>query len=151
MSQKKIRTGIIGCGGIAAYHVRNMFQEENTEIVALCDPFVGSIDKLASEFKKVGRPVPPSEPDYQKFLKTFEMDTVLVATPHAMHHDHTLAAMEAGLDVLLEKPMVVNTREALSLIEARDRTGKTLVIAFQGSLSPLIRPGIRRDQERLIW
>jgi predicted dehydrogenase len=47
--------------------------------------------------------------------------------------------MEAGLDVLLEKPMVVNTREALSLIEARDRTGKTLVIAFQGSLSPLIR------------
>jgi predicted dehydrogenase len=50
-----------------------------------------------------------------------------------------VAALEAGLDVLLEKPMVVNTQEALSLIEARDRAGKTLVISFQGSLSPLIR------------
>lgn len=83
--------------------------------------------------------MPPNEPKIQKFLEAFDLDAVLIATPHAMHHDHTVAALESGLDVLLEKPMVVNTQEAHSLIETRDRTGKTLVIAFQGSLSPLIR------------
>lgn len=139
MPSKTIRTGIIGCGGICRYHVNNMFQDNQTEIVALCDPYQPSIDKIAREFKKAKRNLPPNEPDLQKFLDRFEMDAVLIATPHAMHHDHTTAALESGLDVLLEKPMVGNTREALSLIETRDRTGKTLVIAFQGSLSPLIR------------
>jgi len=139
MPSKTIRTGIIGCGGISRYHVRNMFKDKHTEIVALCDPFLPSIKNLAKEFKVARRKVPPSESDVQKFLETFEMDAVLIASPHAMHHDHTIAAMETGLDVLLEKPMVVNTKEALSLIATRDRTGRKLVIAFQGSLSPLIR------------
>jgi predicted dehydrogenase len=56
-----------------------------------------------------------------------------------MHHDHAKACLEAGLDVLLEKPMVMDTREALSLIAARDRAGKILTVAFNGSLSPQIR------------
>ena len=139
MSPKKVRTGIIGCGNISRFHVNNMFKNKDTEIVALCDPFQESIDILAREFTASKREIPPNEPDIQKFLQSFDLDAVLIATPHAMHHDHTVAALEAGLDVLLEKPMVVNTQEALSLIETRDQTGKTLVISFQGSLSPLIR------------
>ena len=47
--------------------------------------------------------------------------------------------LEAGLDVLLEKPMVMNAQEALSLIETRNRTGSLLVVAFQGGLSPQVR------------
>jgi len=139
MPSKTIRTGIIGCGGMSRHHVRNMFKDKQTEIAALCDPNQASIDKIAKEFKKAKHKLPPNEPNLQKFLEEFDLDAVLIATPHAMHHDHTTAALEAGLDVLLEKPMVGNTQEALSLIETRNRTGKTLVIAFQGSLSPLIR------------
>jgi predicted dehydrogenase len=139
MSPKTIRAGIIGCGGISRFHVRNMFQDRRTQIVALCDPFQDSVDKLALEFTAAGKDIPPNEPEIHKFLEKFDLDAVMIATPHVMHHDHTVAALEAGLDVLLEKPMVVNTQEALSLIEARDRAGKTLVISFQGSLSPLIR------------
>ena len=47
--------------------------------------------------------------------------------------------MEAGLDVLLEKPMVMNVCEAKSLIGVRDRTGRTLVVAVPASLSGRIR------------
>ena len=47
--------------------------------------------------------------------------------------------MEAGVDVLLEKPMVMNAAEAEDLIATRDRTGRLLVVAFNGSLSPEIR------------
>jgi predicted dehydrogenase len=47
--------------------------------------------------------------------------------------------MQAGLDVLLEKPMVMNAAEANALIDIRDRTGRLLVVAFPGSLSPQIR------------
>ena len=51
--------------------------------------------------------------------------------------------MEAGLDVLLEKPMVITGAEAEGLISTRDRTGKLLVVAFPGSLSPQIRSAER--------
>jgi predicted dehydrogenase len=134
-----IKTGIIGCGGISHFHIQNMFQAQNTEIVALCDPLPQSV-KYASKFiADAGHPIPPNEPNLAKFLASYPMDAVLIATPHTLHYEHALASLEAGLDVLLEKPMVVNTQEALSLIEARNRTGRTLVVAFQGSLSPLIR------------
>lgn len=139
MAPKKIRAGIIGCGGISHFHVHNIIQNAKTEVVGLCDPYQPAIDELSEAFIAAGCPVPPTEPDISKFLKSFDMDVVLIATPHSMHYEHTLAALEAGLDVLLEKPMVVNTKEALDLIAARDRTGGTLVVSFQGSLSPLIR------------
>lgn len=68
-----------------------------------------------------------------------ELEAVFIITPHAFHHNHATACLEAGLDVLLEKPMVMNAEQARSLIERRDSTGRLLVVAFQGSLSPQIR------------
>ncbi len=139
MTSSTIKAGIIGCGGISHFHMQNMFQAKNTEVVALCDPLENSVKQAVRLITDSGYAVPPNEPDVERFLSSYEMDAVLIATPHTMHHDHTLAALEAGLDVLLEKPMVVNPQEALNLIDARDRTGRALVVAFQGSLSPLIR------------
>ena len=60
-----------------------------------------------------------------------------------LHHAQATACLEAGLDVLLEKPMVMDAAEATSLIETRDRTGRLLVVAFQGSLSPQVRAASR--------
>ena len=54
-----------------------------------------------------------------------------------------MACLEVGLDVLLEKPMVMNGPEAESLIAAQERTGRLLVVAFPGSLSPQIRTAVR--------
>jgi predicted dehydrogenase len=63
----------------------------------------------------------------------------MIVTPHAFHFAQATAALEAGLDVLLEKPMVMNAIEAVELIRTRDRTGRLLVVGFQGSLSPHVR------------
>jgi predicted dehydrogenase len=60
-----------------------------------------------------------------------------------LHHDQAKACLEAGVDVLLEKPMVMNASEAESLIETRNRTGRLLVVSFNGSLSPQIRTAVR--------
>jgi predicted dehydrogenase len=72
-----------------------------------------------------------------------ELDAALIVTPHVFHHDQAVACMEAGLDVLLEKPMVMNAVEACNLINHRDRTGRLLVVAFNGSLSPQIRAAVK--------
>jgi predicted dehydrogenase len=141
-----VRAGIIGSGGWARhYHIRNMLlQQESTQIVAICESSPAAYAAASQLIQEAGLKSPPNEPDLERFLRTYgdELDAVLITTPHAYHHDHAKACLEAGLNVLLEKPMVMSAAEAQSLIETRDRTGKHLVVSFQGSLSPQVRTAV---------
>ena len=87
---------------------------------------------------------PPNQPNFDLLLAEYadQLDAVFIITPHVYHHYQATSCLEAGLDVLLEKPMVMNPQEAKSLIQTRDRTGQILVVAFQGSLSPQIRKAV---------
>jgi predicted dehydrogenase len=67
------------------------------------------------------------------------LEAAFIITPHVYHYAQATACLEAGLDVLLEKPMVMDAGEARRLIEAQQRTGRLLVVAFPGSLSPQLR------------
>ncbi len=141
---KKVRMAMIGCGGMARHHLRNiLLQSDTTEIVALCEPSPEALAATAEIFTLNDLPVPPNELELDKLLATYDLDAAFIITPHAYHHDQAKACLEAGVDVLLEKPMVMNAAEARSLIETRDRTGCLLVIAFNGSLSPEIREAVR--------
>ena len=137
-----VRAALIGVGGMARYHIRQMLKmQSTTRIVALCEPSEAMALEAAKVFVDAGLPPPPNQPDWQKLIAEYgaELDAVFIITPHALHHDQTRACLEAGIDVLLEKPMVMTAAEAHSLIETRDRTGRLLVVAFQGSLSPQVR------------
>jgi predicted dehydrogenase len=132
---------MIGCGEMARYHLTNIFDpRNNTVFPVLCEPDPAQYRATAEVFEEAGRPVPPNEPDLTRLLDQYagQLDAAFIITPHAYHHDQTVACMEAGLDVLLEKPMTMDVAEAQSLIKARDRTGRLLVVAFNGSLSPRI-------------
>lgn len=141
-----IRAGMIGVGGMARHYIRRILEKhDDTAFVAVCEPS-GTMYALAAEtFGEMGTKSPPNEPKLDRFLARYasELDAVFISTPHASHHDIAKACLEAGLDVLLEKPMVMTAAEARSLIAVRDRTGKHLVVAFQGSLSPEIRTAVK--------
>jgi predicted dehydrogenase len=141
----RVRAAIVGCGGMARHHVRQMLrQADTTGIDVVCEPSPESYAALVEIYQQVGQVPPPNEPDLDRLLAEYrsKLDVAFVITPHAYHHDQTAACLEAGLDVLLEKPMVMNAQEARSLIETRDRTGRLLVVAFPGSLSPQIRTAV---------
>jgi len=136
------RVALIGVGGMARHHIHQILTKHpSTQIVALCEPSEAMALAAAKVFVECGMSQPPNQPDWQKLISEYgsELDAVFIITPHALHHDQAKACMEAGIDVLLEKPMVITVAEAHSLIETRDRTGRLLVVAFQGSLSPQIR------------
>jgi predicted dehydrogenase len=137
-----VRIGLIGTGGMARAHLHNLFAAPGTGVVvATCDPSPAAAVNIAETFRAADLPVPPHYTDLNTMLRERrgELDAAIIITPHALHHDQTTQCLEAGLDVLLEKPMVLNAAEARDLIATRDRTGKLLVIAFQGSLSAQIR------------
>ena len=139
-----VRAAVIGCGNMGRHHIRNILkQTDTTEIAALCDPLPMAIEETAKLFARAGQALPPDEPDLQRLLADYDVDAAFIVTPHALHHDQAKACLEAGVDVLLEKPMAMNATEARSLMKVRDETGKLLVVAFNGSLSPEIRESVR--------
>ena len=134
------RTALIGAGGMARHHLPLMI-EAGADIRVICEPSSVNYELALDKLAELGVPAPPNEPVLADMLVKFadQLDAVFIITPHNLHHDHAKMCLEAGLDVLLEKPMVMNAREAVSLMEMRDRAGKHLVVAFQGGLSPQIR------------
>ena len=147
-----LRVAVIGCGGMARHHIAAMLRHQDmVSIPVVCEPSEPTYRRLEVLFKDVGLTAPPNQPDLDEMLRTYagQLDAAFIITPHVLHHDQAVACLEAGLDVLLEKPMVMNAAEARSLIAARDRTGRHLVVAFNGSLSPQIRTAVQmlRDGE----
>lgn len=139
------RVGLIGVGAMARHHLRVMLDDPATAVVAACEPSPASWANASIDFEDRNLTPVPNEPDWERFLARYagELDAVLISTPHSLHHAQTVGSLEAGLDVLLEKPMVMNAAEARSLIETRDRTGRLVVVAFPGSLSPNLREAAR--------
>jgi len=134
------RTALIGAGKMARHHLPLMV-EAGADIRVICEPSSENYQLICDKLTELGEPPPPNVPVLADMLAKFagELDAVFIITPHKLHHDHAKICLEAGLDVLLEKPMVMNAGEAISLMETRDRTGAHLVVAFQGGLSPQIR------------
>ena len=140
-----VQATIVGCGGMARHHIPGILKQlDTTRIAVVCEPSPAAYAATAKIFEEAGLEPPPNEPDLTRLLESYQdrLDAAFIITPHAFHHDQAKACLEAGLDVLLEKPMVMNAAEARSLIEVQNSVGKLLVVAFNGSLSPQIRTAV---------
>ncbi|MHB1453832.1 MAG: Gfo/Idh/MocA family protein [Saccharofermentanales bacterium] len=126
---KKIRIGIIGCGGIAnEKHLPSLSKLSNVEIVAFCDILEDSAKKAAKKFGAEGAKV---YLDYKELLADGDIDLVHVLTPNKSHSVISVDALEAGKHVMCEKPMAKTAAEAEKMVEAAKRTGKKLTIGYQ--------------------
>jgi len=141
-----LRLGVIGAGLKATDYARGWALMPDVEIVASAEVSPVSRDRFADVCVAAGRARPAEFAVADAMLAAMQgkMDAVYVSTPHAFHGANALAVVEAGYDLLLEKPMVTTVDEALALAEAEKRTGRTIVIAFQGGLSPLVHDTRRR-------
>ena len=126
---KKIRIGIIGCGGISnGKHMPALSTLEDVEMVAFCDLIEERAVKAA---KKFGTPDAKVYTDYKELLKDETIDVVHVLTPNRSHSFISIDAMEAGKHVMCEKPMAKTYAEAKAMYETSLKTGKLLTIGYQ--------------------
>lgn len=126
----KLKIGFIGCGGIAnGKHFPGMAQQtEFIDMVAFCDIIPERAEQAAKEY---GTPDAKTYTDYHELLADPSIDAVHVLTPNVAHCEISVAALEAGKNVLCEKPMAATEADAKKMLEARDRTGKMLTIGYQ--------------------
>lgn len=141
-----VHAAMIGTGGMARHHTRAILQQQDTtKIAAVCEPSGDAYESFCELYDEVGLTPPPNEPELSQLLAKYgdELDAAFIITPHVYHYEHASSCLEAGVDVLLEKPMVMNADEARRLIDVRDQTGSLLTVAFNGSLSPQIRTAVK--------
>ncbi|AEF80231.1 Gfo/Idh/MocA family protein [Leadbettera azotonutricia] len=130
---KKLRYGIIGCGGIAnGKHLPALKKVPDVEIVAFCDIIPARAEKANKEYSGGKGKV---FENYKDLLKE-DLDAVFVLTPNNSHSEISVAALNSGKNVMCEKPMAKNYKEAQAMIAARDASKKLLTIGYQSRYRP---------------
>jgi len=127
---EKVRLAMVGCGGHSGYHARLMRQIPEVEIVAAVDVREEIVNNYI-ERNLSGYPTRPKVyTDLDAMLAEVKPDAVLIATPHTLHFEHGMKALEAGCHVFMEKPMVTAADQAYALAEKVKETGKVFVIGY---------------------
>jgi len=129
---KEIRIGIIGCGGMARHHGRVFDALPDVHIAALAEPNQHNVDRFILETVSDKTRLPTTYTDYREMLGQQSLDGVVIVTPHNQHFTQAIAALEAGCHVLVEKPMVIDTQDAITLIAHADACKKIVSVAFPG-------------------
>jgi predicted dehydrogenase len=120
----KIKVGVIGCGSIAHIaHLPAISSCPETELVAVCD-----VDKKRAQEVACKWEAKSWYQDYKQMLSEEKLDAVVIATPPRFHLEQGLAAAEAGLHALIEKPLACTNREAWAIVGAFKKAGKKLVV-----------------------
>ena len=129
--EARLRIAFIGAGGIAATQMKYLREMDDVEIVSVSDVVAKRAQKLATEFE-----VHSHYTDYENMLKEVVPAAVSVCTPNALHAPCTIAALEAGADVLVEKPMALTADEAQQMLQVARSHDRKLVIGFQHRFEP---------------
>ena len=125
MESKKARMGVIGLG-MGKYHVRNYQRYERSHVVALCDKNKALLKDVAEEFS-----IPNVYTDIDEMLDAhLDLDGVSVALPNHLHAPVTIKVLDKGINVLCEKPMAMNAKEAEEMLSAARKNKKKLMINF---------------------
>lgn len=126
-SDRKLRIGIIGTGGIAGSHIASYKKQPDVEVVAGADLIPGKAEKFFKDNEVEAK----AFTDYKEMIDTMNLDAVSVCTYNRTHAECTIYALEHGLPVLLEKPMTVTLEEAVAICEAEKKSGKIVSVGFQ--------------------
>ena len=130
---KKLRVGIIGCGGIAGAHIHEYLRMPDVEIVAGADLVPG---KAQAFMEKNGVTDARCYESHTEMLDNEELDAVSVCTYNRTHAECVIYSLKKGINVLLEKPMCVTMDEAEAICKAEKESGKILSIGFQPRFDP---------------
>lgn len=128
---KKMKVGVIGTGAMGQHHVRNYAGMENVELVGIADLNKERVERLAREYGTT------PYTNFKDLLKQ-GLDAVSIAVPTTLHKKIALAAIDRGVNVLVEKPIADTLRNANIMIEKAREKGVKLMVGHVERFNPAI-------------
>ncbi len=138
VNRKPRRVGLIGAGWYGKSDLWRLLQVAPVEIVALADPdrqmLAGALE-IARQRQPAAR-TPRTFADYREMLRQEKFDLVLIGSPDHWHALQAIAALEAGADVYLQKPICVDVLEGEAILAAARKHGRVVQIGTQRKSTP---------------
>ena len=128
-----MRTAIIGLGAISETHIAAIKHVGFSTICAVCDLKQERVDAAIA---KIGAEGVKGYNDYKEMIDNEKPDVVHICTPHYLHRDMAVYALEKGCHVYLEKPAAMNAEQANEIVEASERCKKQVCVSFQNRVIP---------------
>jgi predicted dehydrogenase len=142
-ANEKIRVGFIGVGNRGTQLLHRFMANKDVEVAALCDVYepYTSRDRASvdSRWLKTGK-VPkldetfPNKPkrfnDFRRLLEQKDIDAVCIATPDHWHAVQTIAALDAGKDIYVEKPLTITIHEGRQMVAAAAKTDRVVAVGL---------------------
>ncbi|HEU5323389.1 MAG TPA: Gfo/Idh/MocA family oxidoreductase, partial [Methylomirabilota bacterium] len=141
MKGKPLRAGVIGLGFMGRNHLRAYRELDGVDLVAVSDPDEAVLEKAVR-----GRTVRPY-PDYRRLLGEEALDIVSIAAPTGLHHEIAMAALEAGVHTLIEKPIAGGVEQGKEIAEAARRRGLKATVGHIERFNPAVAELKRRLDE----
>ncbi len=127
-----VRIGIVGSRFAADFHCDSYSRNPHARLAA-----VAAIDNLEPISRKWS--IPTTYQDYRQMFDKEDLDLVSICIPNFLHHDAVIAASEAGIDVVCEKPLATTVADAREMIEVCRKNGTRLFYAEDWCFSPTMR------------
>ncbi|MFE9168211.1 Gfo/Idh/MocA family protein [Streptomyces kebangsaanensis] len=134
MTEQRTRWGILATGGIAAAFTADLVDLPDAEVVAVASRGEEPARAFAERFG-----IPRAYGSWKDLAEDADIDVVYVATPHAAHRTAAGLCLEAGRNVLCEKPFTLNLRQAEELVALARGHGRFLMEAMWMYCNPLVR------------
>jgi predicted dehydrogenase len=132
MENRRIGIGIIGVGGWGDMHAQTYDYDDRVVLAALCDT---DSDRLSQAMSKYN--VDRGYSDYRELLQNDGVGAVSIVTPDFSHTEIALAAIEAGKDVLIEKPLATTVDECEKIADAAEAAGVKFMVDFHNRWNPI--------------
>jgi len=138
LNQKPKRVGLIGAGWYGKSDLFRLIQVAPVEVVSLCDPdkhMLADAALLVSQRQK-SRKTPRTYADYRELLKEKDLDLVVIGSPDHWHALHMTAAVQAGADVYVQKPVSADVMEGEAMVAAARKYNRVVQVGTQRRSTP---------------
>ena len=146
----KIRAAVLGVNGRGKNHIEGLMNQDNVEVVTLCDPDKNVLETRAKDFKEKYDKKVNLEQDLRKVYDDKEIDVVTIATCNHWHALATIWACQAGKDVYVEKPGSHNIFEGRKMVEAATKYDRIVQHGVQLRSSVAVREAIQHLRDGII-
>ncbi len=121
----KLKIAIAGCGNVSKRHFEAAFNNENSTVVACCDIVPEKADEKALKYSA------KAFYSFDDMLENADFDVLHICTPHYLHCEMSIKAMEKGHHVFCEKPLAIHYEDALRMCDCAKKNNVYLAACFQ--------------------
>jgi predicted dehydrogenase len=140
-ANNKVNVAWIGTGTRGNYLMQRFYavpgNKEDADVVAVCDAYKGYIARSKDLIQTNGGKEPKTYEDYKELLKDPSIDAVVIATPEHLHYPMFMAAIKAGKNVYVEKPLAHTIEQGAEMLAAWQKSGKVVQVGTQNRSNTL--------------